>query len=361
MRPLGYRPELDGVRGLAILLVVANHSLGYRPFSWAFSGGGLGVDLFFVLSGFLITCLLLAEWERRGAVSLRGFWARRARRLLPALVTIVVLLALFGLPQARHAFGLQVFLVALMRLSYLANFFVNFAPSGIALGSVKLGLGHGFTHLWSLAQEEQFYLLWPLCLLALLRRGTGPKRLLLVVFVAIGAVNLDRIVVFSLGGSGEHIWNLPDTHGDAILFGCAAAVIFTYRLLRVPRSVGILSAAVAFSTVAWYDAGHTAELVIALPLFAAGSASLLLAVLDGALPRHLSAVFSSRPLRATGKVSYGLYLWHYPMLVFFGLAGLPFAVLATLLSYRYVETPLRRKRSSGSLDQLAVPATAVAD
>jgi peptidoglycan/LPS O-acetylase OafA/YrhL len=353
MRKLGYRPELDGVRGIAILLVVANHASSQAPFSHVWQGGSLGVDLFFVLSGFLITCLLLEEWERRASVSLRGFWERRARRLLPALVTLLVLLA-FAVPT----YGAEMGLDTLVRLSYLANFFVAFAPHGLAVGHVHFGLGVGFDHLWSLAQEEQFYLLWPLCLLALLRRGTGPKRLLLMLALAIGAVNFDRVLVLFSGGSWHRVWYSPDTHGDAILSGCAAAMVFSYRLFRVPRSIGLLSAVAAASTVTWYDAGNSVELSVALPLFAAASALFLLALLDGSLLRPLPGFYRFWPLRMTGKVSYGLYLWHYPMIVFFGLAGLPCAILATLLSYRYIETPLRRKRRPRSARPVAVPAAA---
>src|SRR5262245_14922290 len=225
MNRLGHRPELDGVRGLAIILVVAGHCLG-RYEGWA-QRGGLGGDLFFVLSGFLITTLLVEEWHRNSSLNLREFYVRRGRRLLPALVALVgvfAVLSLLALPARAPETGLE----AVLRVSYVANFFIAFTENGV---------GVGFDHLWSLAQEEQFYLLWPPLLFVLLRRGVSPKRLLLLLGVVILAVNLQRFAVIAAGGERHRIWFAPDTHSDAIVIGCAAALVWKYRLLRLPSSI----------------------------------------------------------------------------------------------------------------------------
>ena len=164
MRRLGYRPSLDGLRAVAILLVVA-----VLPRSWL-PGGTLGVDLFFVLSGFLITTLLLEERGATGDVSLPHFYARRALRLLPALWLLLIVYVAYGLANGHHGLPSHVLGAAAIGAGHVANFFA-------AAGSPNQA--HYLVHLWSLAQEEQFYLLWPIVLLALLRRGVSTRTLLL--------------------------------------------------------------------------------------------------------------------------------------------------------------------------------------
>ena len=343
MNRLGHRPGLDGVRGLAIVMVVAGHCLG-RYEGWA-QRGVLGVDLFFVLSGFLITTLLVEEWQRDGSVNLREFYVRRGRRLLPALVVLVAvfaLLTLLALPARAAETGLE----ALLRLSYIANFFIAFTQDGV---------GVGFDHLWSLSQEEQFYLLWPPVLFVLLRRRVSPGRLLLVLLVAIVAVNLQRLAVIGAGGERHRIWFAPDTHSDAILFGCAAALLWKYRLIRLPvtRWTWIVAAVLFLGGFIAFDPLATSTFPLALPLFAAASAVGIIALVEN--PAALgSRLFAVRPMQALGKVSYSLYLWHAPLIAFFGIAGLPVAMAASVLSYRYVEMPLRRR----SRPPVALPAAA---
>jgi peptidoglycan/LPS O-acetylase OafA/YrhL len=341
VRKLSHQPALDGLRGIAVLLVVAVHTLAHTRLN-AWHAGALGVDLFFVLSGFLITSLLLGEWSKTAAISLRTFYARRARRLLPALLTLIALFALVSIVATPWR-APQVLLLAALRASYLSNFFI---------ASTVNGAGRGFNHLWSLAQEEQFYLLWPLSLLFLLRRGAKPKHLLAVLAVGIVAVNAERWLAVSSGASWQRIWFSPDTHGDSILFGCAAGVLYCAGLTRVSRYSAWLAGALAISTLCWFDHVNPADSAIGLPLFAFGCAVLLLASLDPRFPL-LSRILSIRPLRATGRVSYGLYLWHVPMLAFFGLLGLPLAIIATLLSFRYVEQPFLGRRGAPRQEPLS--------
>jgi peptidoglycan/LPS O-acetylase OafA/YrhL len=326
--PLGHVPALDGLRGIAILMVIAVHAVYYSGGQNAWDGGTLGVDLFFVLSGFLITCLLLDEWSASRSISFAHFYERRARRLLPALLALVLGAACIDAGAAGRSL-----LLAAVRLRYATNFFNTYRPEWV---------GVGFGHLWSLAQEEQFYLLWPPLLLVLLRRRASPQKLLAFLGAAFLAVNADRITLIATGSSAVRIWNMPDTHGDAILAGCAAAVVWTYRLRPVSRAAGIGSAMVTAAACIWFDQTRL-KLAIALPIFAVAAAVLLLSVIQQP-PRLLAA----GPLTATGRVSYGLYLYHLPLLATVGLIGLPIAILITVLSYRYVEQPFRRRRGGSS-------------
>lgn len=343
MNRLGHRPGLDGVRGLAIIMVVAGHCLGLYA-GWA-QRGVLGVDLFFVLSGFLITTLLVEEWQRDDSLNLREFYVRRGRRLLPALVGVVgvfAALTLLVLPARAPETGLE----ALLRVSYVANFFIAFSEHGV---------GTGFNHLWSLAQEEQFYLLWPPVLFVLLRKRMSPSRLLVLLLVVIVAVNLQRLAVVTAGEDRHRIWFSPDTHSDAIVFGCAAALVWKYRLLRIPatRWAWALVSVLFVGALVAFDPLRTSTFPTTLPLFAIASAVGIVLLLESpaALPSRL---FATRPMQAMGKLSYSLYLWHAPLIVFFGIIGLPVAVAASVLSYRYVEKPFRRR----SRAPVALPAAA---
>jgi peptidoglycan/LPS O-acetylase OafA/YrhL len=306
VRRLRHVPGLDGLRGIAILLVLLNHS-GLKIL-----GGGLGVDLFFCLSGFLITALLLSEWSERGSISFTDFYRRRALRLLPALLLVsAVTLAFY--PEAYRQ--------ALIGVTYVANFA---RLSGDSLGS--------FGHFWSLAQEEQFYLVWPLALTAMLRFPRIIVPSLGMLFVAISVHGLTA-------SSYERLWYGPDMHSGGLVLGALAAVLYVRGgNLRLPVSIAVL---VSVLCVAIFSLS-TARSV--LPVFDLSAAVLVLAVAQGSL-RSLEL----RPLRYVGKISYGLYLWHVPVFIAIGWeVGLPVSIVCASLSYRYIEQPfLRRKVASG--------------
>src|SRR5258708_36994814 len=199
-RALGYRPALDGVRGVAILLVMATHFGVGLP-----QGGRIGVTIFFALSGYLITGLLLAERLKTGRIDLKAFWIRRGRRLLPALFLLVAAFLLYhvvrgGLRQAIPA--------ALLTTFYLAHYAASF--------HVNLGL---LSHTWSLAVEEQFYLWWPLALIVLL--ASRPRFIAWTVVIAAAAIAATKICSWQTHTG----FFFPISRGDALLGGAALAII----------------------------------------------------------------------------------------------------------------------------------------
>ena len=212
---LSYIPALDGVRAFAVLGVMAYH--GGIPWLPA---GFLGVDAFFVLSGFLITSLLISEWQRRHTIALGQFWARRARRLLPALLLLlvfVVLYAAFVAPAGTYP-GLR--LDALSTLFYVANWHF------ILIGSNyfdQTGLPSLLTHTWSLAVEEQFYLVWPLVVLGVLKFTGRLWALLAVSVVGALASAAEMALLFRHGVGTTRLYYGTDTHGQCLLVGAALA------------------------------------------------------------------------------------------------------------------------------------------
>ena len=322
-------PALDGLRGVAILLVLGVHTSELVP------GGLLGVDLFFVLSGFLITSILLAERARTNTISLRAFYRRRALRLLPALI-----------------FMLSVYLAAT----------ALFDPDGVRSGVVAAGFGisyvanvaqmgslfddEGLRPLWSLATEEQFYLLWP-PLLAIALAFRASVRVLCGVLVGLALASLVwRVALLATGASFERLWVGPDTHADPILIGCVAGVLYTSGTLERIRFGGI--ALVVGAGIVAMSAWFAPQTHVFVTLFAICSGLVVLAAASTE-QWWFTRVLEVRPLRYVGKISYGLYLWHAPLLVAFGMIGLPLALVVAGLSYRYVEQPfLRRKRKRGN-------------
>jgi peptidoglycan/LPS O-acetylase OafA/YrhL len=306
-RALGHIPALDGLRGVAILLVLWSHSFG-PP------GAGLGVDLFFCLSGFLITALLLAEWHQRGAISLVSFYERRARRLLPALLLLVVVFVAVA-PSTRNLFA------AAVGVGYVGN--------------VALLTGHDispFTHLWSLAQEEQFYVLWPFALIVAMR--LAPRLLPYVLAALFLATSLDA----ATASTYERLWYGPDTHAGGLILGALAAVLYVRRAdRRVP--VGI-AALVALGCVMLFQT-PTARFV--LPVFALAATALVVAAAQDS-SRLFTRTLAFRPLRYLGRISYSVYLWHPLFLAIGWEVGIPISVACAAASYHVVEQPFLRMR-----------------
>jgi len=367
---LGYEPGLDGVRALSVLAVIAYHA-GY---GWG-RGGFLGVDAFFVLSGFLITTLLLLEFRARGTIALGQFWARRARRLLPALLIVLVFVALFTatvMPAVERA---KVRGDGLSALFYVANW--RFIFSGQSYFDLFSGPSP-LRHLWSLAIEEQFYLVWPLAVLACLRLGRS-LRLLAGVTIGGAAVSAVAMAVLHRTEDPSRAYYGTDCRGHTLLVGALLAIILVVRPPGhelVSHTLGALGfVSLAGVVWAWHDVAATSR-----SYYEGGSLLYAVAVaivVAGAMqPGPLKAVLSFPVLVWLGRLSYGLYLWHWPVDVWLsagrtGLAGTPLNALrlgmtlaAATVSYYLVEQPIRhgwlRHRITWKAAVAAVAATAVA-
>ena len=290
-------------------------------------GGFLGVDLFFVLSGFLITRILLVEQLETGGIRLVRFYARRALRLLPALVGLLAAVLVFSaivlgpylLRQNARAAGI----VLLYAMNWARAFSLH--PKGILM------------HTWSLSIEEQFYLLWPLGLVVLLKFVSSRRGLVAAALALAGASTVDRACLLLSGASLERVYNGLDAHASGLLLGCAVGVAWLVgpreasgRILREEflRVAGLLSLAglVLLYLVAQWSlrATHLWQLTAAELL----SAVLVVAAF-GSRGGILGTLLGSRPLTYTGRISYGLYLWHFP--IFFVLSAAGFASPAVFL------------------------------
>ena len=309
-----HRPELDGLRGVAILIVLAAHTgLG----GFAAEGGFAGVTLFFVLSGFLITSLICREHEATGRLDLVAFYIRRGLRLFPALLAVLLVVVVgYGLhlwisPPAPSLDSLPITVVVV--LAYVANW----ASIGFHLG--VLG------HTWSLGIEEQFYLIWPLALIAGLHY-LGARRMVLVVVAVAAIVPVWRLVLIQ-GGDASHVFNGTDTHADALLLGCAIAL----ARVRTSTVVGWVGLAALIGLGAIWVSGSTG-LVVFMSLATIASA----AALAGCPP-----ILAWRPLAYVGRISYGIYLWHYLLIWWDWPApvAIAFSVGVAIVSYEYLERP----------------------
>lgn len=332
VQPLGYRPQLDGLRAVAITIVVLYHA--EVP---GFVGGGIGVDLFFVLSGFLITVLLLEERGRTGTVDLGAFWVRRARRLLPAL--FVFLAAMTVLAVGLGIADLWFFTGVLGALTYTLNLLRSHFEAGFGL----------IGHLWSLSVEEQFYLVWPVAFVLLRRRNV--RTVLAVALTVAVAAAVWRAWLYPSAGWFP-LYSRPDTRADALAIGCAAAAAWKlYDLRRVARwwpAAAIVFALPATTIHAsdgfYYLGGFT---VVAL-----AAAVLVVAAVEGVLPG-----LDRTPAVWIGRRAYAIYLWQTPLILLVqwsgggwvtaSLAGGGLSVAIAALSWRVVEEPwLRRPRRS---------------
>jgi peptidoglycan/LPS O-acetylase OafA/YrhL len=307
---LGYRRWLDGLRGVAILMVLAFH-LGCLP------GGSLGVDVFFVLSGFLITTLLVEEWQRRGSISLKHFYLRRAFRLWPAFFTLLLIYGLTSLLLQSAVEAMARRREVLIAACYIANW-----PKLHGVGMPTLG------HTWSLSVEEQFYLLWPMLLTTLFWMRLSRRQILFVVCIGIllsaslraGLYNLHRTPGPEKTANVIRLYMGLDTRADSLLVGCLVGLLAAWDLL--PKGRRFISWMGAASLVSCVVLGYLAfnrcldHSQYYHGLFTA--AALMVGVLIVRLllaPSQLGAVvLQSAPLVGVGRISYGLYLYHIPIL-----------------------------------------------
>ncbi|HMF83751.1 MAG TPA: acyltransferase family protein [Acidimicrobiia bacterium] len=362
-------PALDGVRALAVAAVLLYHG----DVSWA-PGGYLGVDAFFVLSGFLITSLLLAEWRNEGRIALGAFWARRARRLLPALFLVLAGVAVYGAVIAAPVELEQLRRDGLSALAYVANWGQIFSHQSYFQ---SFAAPSPLRHTWSLAIEEQFYLVWPLLVVGVLRWRRGSVRSLTVLTGALLAASATWMVaLYQPGADPTRVYYGTDTRAQSLLMGALLATV----LARMRRPMGAAATRVlhggAFASalaLGWIWT-HTSEEAGWLYRGGFTLCALLVAIVIASVtrptPGRLGTALSSRAVRWVGTVSYGLYLWHWPLYVLIskertGLDGAPlllarlmatFAVAA--LSFYLVERPIRRGSLRRWRARVTAPATA---
>lgn len=337
-------PQLDGLRGVAILLVVFAHAwngvyparnrLIGRVAVGVVSGGGLfGVRLFFVLSGFLITSILLREHERTGTVGLRAFYGRRARRLLPALLLVAGAYAAYAVIATSGHERTQALGSVFRAVTYVEDLkpLISSIPTSDFLG-----------HTWSLAVEEQFYLAWPLALLVTAsrwgRRGVATTAIMVIVATVLGR----HLLVYRSVGIG----NLMEW--DALMLGCLLAV----RPFRPARWLGAAAWVVLGASLFVWPRSPTWPLTVSA------------AACGVALMHAFRCQWLTHPvLRYFGRISYGLYLWH-ALLLRFDISvplALALSVAVADVSFRFIESPfLRRSPGQGSGDLRASPRHTIA-
>ncbi len=363
---LRYLPGLDGLRAISVIAVIWFHYyfLFGSKRGWA-KGGFLGVEVFFVVSGYLITSLLLSERRETGRLSLKNFWLRRARRLLPALwllLAVVIAYALLLLPDSIGTLKGDV----VAALFYVSNWWQIAAHRSYAESAGRPEL---LKHLWSLAIEEQFYLFWPLCLMLLL--GSLGRARAVVTMVATAVVSTILMAVIALS-SINFAYYATFTRLSGLLLGSVMAFFFApYRIRGLPGHgarialdlAGAFGLFVLVLTFHYYTypvlAGNRGSRTVFFGGFLLVDVATLLVIAAAVHPASdLGRLLGWRPLRYVGLRSYSLYLWHYPIFcvtrprIDFGhfghLHGWPVFVVrmalsfgAAELSYRYVESPIR--------------------
>lgn len=343
---------LDGLRALAVTLVIVFH---FAPA--AVPGGYIGVDVFFVISGFLITGLLVREHRATGRLSLPGFWRRRARRLLPALVVLVAVC------------GAAAFLVGgdvLVRLGSQVLGAATFSSNWWLIGQGSSYLAETspelFRNLWSLAVEEQFYLLWPLIVLGMLPLRHRVPRAAIALALALGSA-VAMAVLFVPPGDPTRVYYGTDTHAFGLALGAALAFLVDRRFTassaspRTARVTPVLGAVAVGAIVVIALTMPLTDPIVTRGGLLLVSVLTVVAILGATSPGSwLGAALDLTPLAWIGERSYGLYLWHWPVLVLLGAwlpanPAAPWVVPVTALvvtlaaasaSFTFVESPIRR-------------------
>ena len=348
-------PELDGLRGLAIIVVLIHHQLT----TLTLKGGFLGVDLFFVLSGFLITGLLVSEFDQTGTISIRKFYMRRVLRLGPALGIYLLACLIVSYYTQLISVQRQLKLIA-YALLYSTNWRMAFGWDQVLDPTAII---------WSLSIEEQFYLVWPLLLFACLALRVKTKFIALGLLAVVLGIWLRRNSLLDAGTDLTRLYYGTDTRADALMVGCLTGLIPFQRIKNrwVIPTLGLaglasfiyLTAAVEFTDEWLYRGGFTLIAVMA---------GLVIAMAANAPPRPISLALSWFPMRWFGRISYGLYLWHWLViqtttLYYFGYlepwAKLALAVGIAAASYYLIEVRFNKLKTRFTSRRIESPATSL--
>jgi peptidoglycan/LPS O-acetylase OafA/YrhL len=358
---VAYQPALDGLRGVAVLLVLVFHGGDLH-------GGFLGVDLFFVLSGYLITSLLLTEHASTGRIAIGSFWARRARRLLPALLVLLLGVALYSVTIAAPTDLAEIRGDAIATLLYVQNWHLILGNVQLQRGTVLLN------HTWSLSVEEQWYLAWPALLALLLAwKRVRPSRVLAVIIGLAAASAIWTYVVSLSGPQWFHVYYGTDTRAQELLGGAALAFVLRYHAadsrrrrvaIEVTGLVGCLViGAIVLTTTPesrFFSSGGFAIVAVAVAAVIAASVQNSSTV--------IRPLLSATPLRGLGLISYGVYLYHLPLYFWLSsdrmhisgaavlIVRVAASIIAATISFFLVERPIRRGALRGAKLRIAAPA-----
>lgn len=349
-----YSSSLDGIRGIAIVTVCLAH-YGVP----ILQRGGFGVDVFFTLSGFLITSILLGEYGRSGDISFRNFYIRRLLRLFPALFCLLIvygtLVTLFGKNLSRHYGD-----IALV-FFYVANW----------AGAAGLNRPGELGHTWSLSVEEQFYLLWPVILYLLIKKWGGKG--LLAASLTLTLLSMSETFLMARSVPWWRLYYGFDTRAFTLLFGCCLAITFHFWKERIALSkpLEMVLPLLSFGGIALFmfrtdpftsDPGFFSGPIFIIPVLTCGL--IYVAVMPGF--RFSKTILSTRALVYFGKRSYGLYLWHYwilnvvnprTLVTLFACAAA--SLVVTEVSYRFIEIPFLSLKYRFAKDQTPVTSEAL--
>ena len=336
----------DGLRAVAVSAVIIYHLWPDR-----LPSGFLGVDIFMVLSGYLITTLLMREHARSGAIRLRGFWGRRFRRLIPALMLLLASVAVFVRVAGPATLDRSVRQQGLAALLYVANW--KLVLDGVSYGALN-STRSPLVHLWSLGVEEQFYLVWPIVMVVVMSTAAGRRRALWVALAGALASAALMAAWYRPGTDPYRLYYGTDTRAQALLLGAAAALIAP-RLRPHHHKVLAVIGPVAFGAVLLAMLTNSPDVLYrgGFGLVALGTGCAVLAAAQGG---PMSGLLDHAPLRGLGRISYGVYLWHWPAITLLtatriGVGGaalvtvqLGVTLLGALASWFIVERPVSHFR-----------------
>jgi peptidoglycan/LPS O-acetylase OafA/YrhL len=344
--PLGYMAALDGVRGLMTFGVLAAHTR-----MALFPGALIFMDVFFTMSGYLITSLLIEEYRRHGRIGLGKFYLRRFKRLYPALAAMIAALVV-----ASVLFSTELrwrLTEASVAFFYLTDYWRALELPGV----------HYTGHIWSLAVEEQFYLIWPLCFIVLLGRFGLSAKIAAIAFAGAACFSAWRIWLTATGTGVPYLYNAFDMRADSLLIGCGLAVVLArVDFAKLPRLSTLLSYSLPVLTLAMLAAGFSINWEMrwyyyVSPLFGALPATIFIFAIVQHKCTVMQAVFEHPVPVFCGRICYGLYIWHYPIFLWITdwaptqyryitifLAGWPLTFAMATASYYLLERHFMRTR-----------------